>query len=49
MDKDELRCLQYVSLVQDLENEFGGHVEGSVKEVQIKSFLYTDFVNLIMN
>ena len=38
MDDGELKGLQYVSLVLDLEDEFNCHVELLVKEVLIKSF-----------
>lgn len=39
MDKGDLKGLQYVSLVQDLENEFNCHVDVISKAVQIRNFL----------
>lgn len=39
MDKGELKGLQYVSLVQDLENEFNCHVDVISKGSSNKNFL----------
>ena len=39
MDKGDLKGLQYVSLVQDLENEFNCHVDVISKAVLIRNFL----------
>ena len=39
MDKGELKGLQYVSLVQDLENEFNCHVDVISKGSSNKKFL----------